>query len=171
MAIRKPTFKICAAPATYPLRARDGGVLKRAGHTEAAVDLSRMAGLHPLGSQVCEIQNPDGSMARLPQLAGIARSARPLLISIADLIRYQLKNERFVVREAEAKIPSEFGDFRAIGYRNILDGGEHVALVKGHPSRQSAPVMVRVRRNTSPVMPLARCAATTARSWKKQRCM
>jgi 3,4-dihydroxy 2-butanone 4-phosphate synthase/GTP cyclohydrolase II len=127
----------------FPLRARDGGVLKRAGHTEAAVDLSRMAGLHPSGV-ICEIQNPDGSMARLPQLAEYAAEHGLYLISIADLIRYRLENERFVVREAEAKIPSEFGDFRAIGYRNILDGGEHVALVKGHPGRQSAPVMVRV---------------------------
>ena len=127
----------------FPLRARDGGVLKRAGHTEAAVDLSRMAGLHPSGV-ICEIQNPDGSMARLAQLAEYAAQHGLYLISIADLIRYRLENERFVVREAEAKIPSEFGDFRAIGYRNILDGGEHVALVKGHPGRQSAPVMVRV---------------------------
>ena len=127
----------------FPLRARDGGVLKRAGHTEAAVDLSRMAGLHPSGV-ICEIQNADGSMARLPQLAEYAAQHGLYLISIADLIRYRLENERFVVREAEAKIPSEFGDFRAIGYRNILDGGEHVALVKGHPGRQSAPVMVRV---------------------------
>ena len=87
----------------FPLRARDGGVLKRAGHTEAAVDLSRMAGLHPSGV-ICEIQNPDGSMARLAQLAEYAVSTAS--ISIADLIRYRLENERFVVREAEAKIPA-----------------------------------------------------------------
>ena len=127
----------------FPLRARDGGVLKRAGHTEAAVDLSRLAGLHPSGV-ICEIQNSDGSMARLPELAKYAKQHGLCLISIADLIRYRLDNERFVVREADAALPSQFGEFRAIGYRNQLDGADHVAIVKGHPGADGEPVMVRV---------------------------
>ncbi|MEB3173036.1 MAG: bifunctional 3,4-dihydroxy-2-butanone-4-phosphate synthase/GTP cyclohydrolase II [Cyanobacteriota bacterium] len=127
----------------FPLRSRQGGVLKRAGHTEAAVDLARLAGLYPAGV-ICEIQNADGSMARLPQLADYARRHGLRLISIADLIRYRLDTERFVRRQAEARMPSAFGDFRAIGYRNELDGSEHVALVKGHPERALGPVLVRV---------------------------
>ena len=127
----------------FPLRAREGGVLKRAGHTEAAVDLARLAGLYPAGV-ICEIQNHDGSMARLPQLVAYARRHGLRLISIADLIRYRLDTERFVRRQAEANLPSAFGSFRAIGYRNELDGSEHVAIVKGHPDQAPAPVLVRV---------------------------
>jgi 3,4-dihydroxy 2-butanone 4-phosphate synthase/GTP cyclohydrolase II len=127
----------------FPLRARDGGVLKRAGHTEAAIDLARLAGLYPAGV-ICEIQNPDGSMARLPQLVDYARRHGLRLISIADLIRYRLDTERFVRRQAEAQLPSAFGTFRAIGYRNELDGSEHVAIVKGQPERAAGPVLVRV---------------------------
>jgi 3,4-dihydroxy 2-butanone 4-phosphate synthase/GTP cyclohydrolase II len=127
----------------FPLRARQGGVLKRAGHTEAAVDLARLAGLYPAGV-ICEIQNADGSMARLPQLASYARQHGLRLISIADLIRYRLDTERFVRRQAEASLPSAFGTFRAIGYRNELDGSEHVAIIKGEPQKAPAPVLVRV---------------------------
>ncbi len=127
----------------FPLRARDGGVLKRAGHTEAAVDLARLAGLYPAGV-ICEIQNHDGSMARLPQLVDYARHHGLRLISIADLIRYRLDTERFVRRQAEASLPSAFGSFRAIGYRNELDGSEHVAIVKGHPEQAPGAVLVRV---------------------------
>ena len=127
----------------FPLRARDGGVLKRAGHTEAAVDLARLAGLYPAGV-ICEIQNPDGSMARLPELLEYARLHGLRLISIADLIRYRLDTERFVRRQAEAAMPSAFGSFRAIGFRNELDGSEHVAIVKGEPERAEGPVLVRV---------------------------
>ncbi|QVL54211.1 MAG: bifunctional 3,4-dihydroxy-2-butanone-4-phosphate synthase RibB/GTP cyclohydrolase II RibA [Cyanobium sp. M30B3] len=127
----------------FPLRARQGGVLKRAGHTEAAVDLARLAGLYPAGV-ICEIQNTDGSMARLPQLAAYARRHGLRLISIADLIRYRLDTERFVRRQAEARLPSAFGAFQAIGYRNELDGSEHVAIVKGRPDTASGPVLVRV---------------------------
>jgi 3,4-dihydroxy 2-butanone 4-phosphate synthase/GTP cyclohydrolase II len=127
----------------FPLRARDGGVLKRAGHTEAAVDLARLAGLYPAGV-ICEIQNPDGSMARLAQLVTYARQHGLCLISIADLIRYRLHTERFVLRQAEAVMPSAFGSFLAIGYRNELDGSEHVAIVKGRPETASGPVLVRV---------------------------
>ena len=127
----------------FPLRAREGGVLKRAGHTEAAVDLARLAGLYPAGV-ICEIQNHDGSMARLPQLVAYARRHGLRLISIADLIGYRLDTERFVRRQAEARLPSAFGNFRAIGYRNELDGSEHVAIVKGHPEQAAAAVLVRV---------------------------
>ena len=127
----------------FPLRAKQGGVLKRAGHTEAAVDLSRLAGLYPAGV-ICEIQNVDGSMARLPQLVDYARRHGLRLINIADLIRYRLDTERFVRRQAEASLPSSFGAFRAIGYRNELDGSEHVAIVKGQPEQADGPVLVRV---------------------------
>ena len=127
----------------FPLRAKQGGVLKRAGHTEAAIDLARLAGLYPAGV-ICEIQNSDGSMARLPQLAAYAQRHGLRLISIADLIGYRLDTERFVRRQAEADLPSDFGSFRAIGYRNELDGSEHVASVKGHPAQAQGPVLVRV---------------------------
>jgi 3,4-dihydroxy 2-butanone 4-phosphate synthase/GTP cyclohydrolase II len=127
----------------FPLRARKGGVLKRAGHTEAAIDLSALAGLTPAGV-ICEIQNADGSMARLSQLRQYADQWNLRLISIADLIRYRLENERFVVRQAHASLPSAFGEFKAIGYRNELDGSEHVAIVKGDPAHLQEPVLVRM---------------------------
>ncbi|HEY9671838.1 MAG TPA: bifunctional 3,4-dihydroxy-2-butanone-4-phosphate synthase/GTP cyclohydrolase II [Waterburya sp.] len=128
----------------FPIRARDGGVLKRAGHTEAAVDLPRLAGLYPAGV-ICEIQNSDGSMARLPELIKYAARHQLKLISIADLISYRLKYDRFVHRETVAKLPSAFGDFRIYGYRNTLDNSEHVAIVKGEPADfQDNPVMVRM---------------------------
>ena len=127
----------------FPLRARPGGVLKRTGHTEAAVDLALLAGLDGAGV-ICEIQNPDGSMARLPELQCYAQRWSLKLISIVDLIRYRLENERFVQRQADAEMPSSFGHFRAIGYRNLLDSSEHVALVKGDPDRLHEPVLVRM---------------------------
>jgi 3,4-dihydroxy 2-butanone 4-phosphate synthase/GTP cyclohydrolase II len=127
----------------FPLRAKQGGVLKRAGHTEAAVDLARLSGLYPAGV-ICEIQNVDGSMARLQQLVDYARLHGLRLINIADLIRYRLDTERFVRRQAEATLPSAFGQFRAIGFRNELDGSEHVAIVKGQPEQAEGPVLVRV---------------------------
>ncbi|WP_413677818.1 bifunctional 3,4-dihydroxy-2-butanone-4-phosphate synthase/GTP cyclohydrolase II [Prochlorococcus sp. MIT 0916] len=127
----------------FPLRAKIGGVLKRAGHTEAAVDLSLLAGLSPAGV-ICEIQNQDGSMARLPELKTYAKDRNLKLISIADLIHYRLENERFVYRQAIAKLPSLFGDFKAIGYKNELDGSEHVAIIKGDPEKLKEPVLVRM---------------------------
>ncbi len=128
----------------FPIRARDGGVLKRAGHTEAAVDLAQLAGLYPAGV-ICEIQNPDGSMARLPELVDYAQHHGLKLISIADLIEYRLKHERFVYRETIATLPSQFGEFQLYGYRNSLDNSEHVAIVKGDPATFShQSVMVRV---------------------------
>ncbi|WP_030007052.1 bifunctional 3,4-dihydroxy-2-butanone-4-phosphate synthase/GTP cyclohydrolase II [Picosynechococcus sp. NKBG042902] len=128
----------------FPLRARSGGVLKRAGHTEAAVDLSRLAGLYPAGV-ICEIQNNDGSMARLPELIEYARKFDLKIISIADLISYRLENDRFVYRETVTKLPTEFGQFEIYAYRNTMDGTEHVAIVKGDPKNfADQPVMVRV---------------------------
>jgi 3,4-dihydroxy 2-butanone 4-phosphate synthase/GTP cyclohydrolase II len=114
----------------FPLRARSGGVLKRAGHTEAGVDLPQLAGLYPAGV-ICEIQNSDGSMARLPQLVKYAKLHKLKIISIADLISYRLKYERFVRRETVTKLPTQFGEFNIYGYRNTLDDSEHVAVVKG----------------------------------------
>ncbi len=134
---------LCRPGHVFPLRAKKGGVLKRAGHTEAAVDLSELSGLLPAGV-ICEIQNPDGSMARLPQLHKYAKHWGLKLISIADLIRYRLKNQRFIHRKATAKLPSLFGGFKAIGYKNELDGSEHVALVKGKPGTFKEPVLVRM---------------------------
>jgi 3,4-dihydroxy 2-butanone 4-phosphate synthase/GTP cyclohydrolase II len=128
----------------FPLRSREGGVLKRAGHTESAVDLAQLAGLYPAGV-ICEIQNSDGSMARLPQLFEYAKHHQLKIISIADLISYRLQHERFVVRETVAQLPSEFGVFDIYGYRNTLDGSEHVAIVKGNPAQfGDHAVMVRV---------------------------
>ncbi|BAU15300.1 bifunctional 3,4-dihydroxy-2-butanone 4-phosphate synthase/GTP cyclohydrolase II/unknown domain fusion protein [Leptolyngbya sp. NIES-3755] len=128
----------------FPLRAREGGVLKRAGHTEAAVDLAQLAGLYPAGV-ICEIQNADGSMARLPELIQYSKEHELKIISIADLISYRLRHERFVHRETVADLPSQFGHFKIYGYRNLLDNTEHVAIVKGDPAEFSnQPVMVRV---------------------------
>lgn len=128
----------------FPLRGREGGVLKRAGHTESAIDLSKLAGLYPAGV-ICEIQNPDGSMARLPQLVEYAHTHRLKIINIADLISYRLQHERFVHRETVADLPTEFGHFQIYAYRNTLDNSEHVAIVKGEPEDfKHQSVMVRV---------------------------
>ncbi|CAC5341988.1 bifunctional 3,4-dihydroxy-2-butanone-4-phosphate synthase/GTP cyclohydrolase II [Planktothrix agardhii] len=152
---RARTIQITINPATrpedlrrpghiFPLRAKDGGVLKRAGHTEAAVDLSRLAGLYP-GGVICEIQNPDGSMARLPELIEYAKVHHLKLITIADLISYRLQHDRFVYRETVAQLPTQFGDFKIYAYRNSLDNTEHIALVKGDLEKlKEMPVMVRV---------------------------
>ncbi|MEB3160025.1 MAG: bifunctional 3,4-dihydroxy-2-butanone-4-phosphate synthase/GTP cyclohydrolase II [Synechocystis sp.] len=152
---RARTIQIAINPATrsedlsrpghiFPLRARNGGVLKRAGHTEAAVDLSRLAGLYPAGV-ICEIQNADGSMARLPELVDYARKYDLKLISIADLISYRLQHDRFVQRETICQFPSQFGEFKLYAYRNLLDQTEHIAIVKGDPAQFSQqPVMVRM---------------------------
>lgn len=152
---RARTIQVTINPATkpddlrrpghiFPLRAREGGVLKRAGHTESAVDLPRLADLYPAGV-ICEIQNPDGSMARLPQLMTYAKKHKLKIISIADLISYRLKHDRFVYRETSAKLPSKFGNFKIYAYRNTLDNTEHVAIVKGDPAHfQDQLVMVRV---------------------------
>ena len=152
---RARTIQITLNPATkpsdlrrpghiFPLRAKAGGVLKRAGHTEAAVDLSRLAGLYPAGV-ICEIQNPDGSMARLQQLIEYAKHHNLKIISIADLISYRLQHDRLVYREVVTKLPSQFGQFDIYAYRHTLDNTEHVAIVKGNPENfRDEPVMVRM---------------------------
>jgi len=126
----------------FPLRYAEGGVLKRAGHTEAAVDLARMAGLYPAGV-LCELVMDDGTMARLPELIELCREHGLLLISIADLIRYRRQNEKLVKRIAEARIPTEWGDFTCYAYESLLDGEQHVALVKGAVQGEDH-VLVRV---------------------------
>ncbi|HXT15818.1 MAG TPA: bifunctional 3,4-dihydroxy-2-butanone-4-phosphate synthase/GTP cyclohydrolase II [Gemmatimonadaceae bacterium] len=114
----------------FPLRAREGGVLQRVGHTEAAVDLARLAGLMPAGV-ICEILNEDGSAARRPELERFAGEHGITFITVAQLVAYRLKNERLVHRVAEARLPTEFGAWRIVGYKNDVDAHEHVALVYG----------------------------------------
>jgi len=126
----------------FPLRAKEGGVLRRAGHTEAAVDLATLAGMFPAGV-ICEVMNPDGSMARLPELIRVARDHRLKLISIADLIEYRRKREVLVERVAEATIPTGWGEFRAYAYESLVDGRTHVALVRGEIG-DGAGIMTRV---------------------------
>ncbi|MGG5254343.1 bifunctional 3,4-dihydroxy-2-butanone-4-phosphate synthase/GTP cyclohydrolase II [Neobacillus sp. SM06] len=126
----------------FPLIAKKGGVLRRAGHTEAAVDLARLAGARPAGV-ICEIMNEDGTMARVPQLRKIADQFGLKLITIKDLIEYRRNQEKLVQREIEAQLPTEFGNFRAIGYSNLVDDKEHIALVKGEIDPEK-PILVRV---------------------------
>lgn len=128
----------------FPLTARDGGVLVRAGHTEAAVDISRLAGMTPAGV-ICEVMNDDGTMARLPELIAFARKHDMKIGTIADLIAYRRRTESLVERVAEAPFDSWHGDFRIVVYRNRIDGGEHVALVRGTP-KKDAPTLVRVHQ-------------------------
>lgn len=126
----------------FPLEAKDGGVLIRAGHTEAAVDLPKMAGLYPAGV-ICEIMSEDGTMARVPELLEFVKKHNLKIITIADLISYRRKNEKFIKAEAEAKMPTRYGEFRAVGYENTLTGEHHIALVKGD-NFGDEPVLVRV---------------------------
>src|SRR5216683_963082 len=114
----------------FPLRARTGGVLVRAGQTEASVDLARIAGLSPAGV-ICEIMNEDGTMARVPQLIEFCREHNLKMLTVADLIRYRMQHERYVRRVAEAVLPTRFGDFRMIAYASDVDHDQHVALVRG----------------------------------------
>lgn len=134
----------------FPLVARDGGVLTRAGHTEAAVDVSRLAGLTPAGV-ICEIMNDDGSMARLPDLVPFAKKHGMKIGAIADLIAYRRRNDRFMERRLETDFESRWGKgFRLTVFRNRLDGGEHVALVKGRP-RPDQPTLVRMHKIDFPM--------------------
>ncbi len=126
----------------FPLRARPGGVLKRAGHTEAAIDLTTMAGLTPAGV-LCEVVNDDGTMARVPDLVRFCREHDLVFISIADLVRYRRKHEKLVKRVSEATIPTRYGDFRAVVFESMLDGEQHMALVRGEPAGKEN-VLVRV---------------------------
>ncbi|MGV2968080.1 bifunctional 3,4-dihydroxy-2-butanone-4-phosphate synthase/GTP cyclohydrolase II [Paenibacillus sp. FSL R5-0623] len=126
----------------FPLIAKDGGVLRRAGHTEAAVDLAIMCGSYPAGV-ICEVIKEDGTMARLPDLQEIARKHDLKLISIQDMIRYRNEKEQLVQREVAVRMPTDFGEFQAVAYTNAVDNKEHVALVKGEIDG-SKPVLVRV---------------------------
>jgi 3,4-dihydroxy 2-butanone 4-phosphate synthase/GTP cyclohydrolase II len=126
----------------FPLKARNGGVLVRAGQTEAAVDLSRIAGLYPAGV-ICEIMNDDGSMARVPELTSFAKRHKLLVVTIADLIKYRMRTESFVRRVAAASLPTGHGDFQVIAYESLIDRETHVALVKGEIG-DGKGVLVRV---------------------------
>ena len=126
----------------FPLRAREGGVLVRAGQTEAAVDLARMSGFEP-GGVICEIMSADGTMARVPELIEFCKTHGLKMISVADLIRYRLQNERFIRREAEGTIRTEFGEFRTIAYTSSIDPETHLALVMGDVRKESV-ALVRV---------------------------
>ncbi|MFM8713288.1 MAG: GTP cyclohydrolase II, partial [Actinomycetota bacterium] len=126
----------------FPLRARDGGVLKRAGHTEAAVDLARLAGCVPAGV-ICEIQNDDGTMARLPQLIEFCQRHGLLLSSIAELVEWRRQKERLVERIGSARVPTQWGEFECVAYRSTLDGIEHLAFVRGDVAN-GQPLLTRV---------------------------
>jgi len=141
----------------FPLRAQAGGVLRRPGHTEAAVDLARLAGLRAAGV-ICEIVNPDGTMARLPELSAFADRHELTMISIADLIAYRRRHESQVRAVAEARIPTVHGDFLAVGYQGLLDGREHLALVYGELG-DGRDVLVRVHSEclTGDVLGSLRC--------------
>ncbi|CAN5844068.1 bifunctional 3,4-dihydroxy-2-butanone-4-phosphate synthase/GTP cyclohydrolase II [soil metagenome] len=150
---RATTIHVAINPATvpsdlrrpghiFPLRARPGGVLQRVGQTEASVDLARLAGLIPAGV-ICEILNPDGSMARRPELHDMAAQHGLTFITVAQLVAYRLRTEQLVHRVAEARIPTEYGEFRMVGYQNDVDGAEHVALVYGDIAGQPN-VLVRM---------------------------
>jgi 3,4-dihydroxy 2-butanone 4-phosphate synthase/GTP cyclohydrolase II len=152
---RAHTIKVAINPAStandlarpghvFPLRARKGGVLVRAGQTEASVDLARMSGLIPAGV-ICEIMKDDGTMARVPDLIEFCNQHGMKMLTVAELIRYRLQNERYIVRVAESEMPTPYGDFRMIAYESEVNGGEsHVALVKGDVSRGEESVLVRV---------------------------
>jgi 3,4-dihydroxy 2-butanone 4-phosphate synthase / GTP cyclohydrolase II len=141
----------------FPLKARDGGVLVRAGQTEAAVDLARIAGLYPAGV-ICEILNEDGTMARVPELTKFARKHKLLMITIADLIKYRMRTEALVRRVASAKLPTAYGDFRVTAFESGLDKETHVALVKGDiGDGENVLVRVHSRCLTGDVFHSSRC--------------
>ncbi|MBJ7504368.1 MAG: bifunctional 3,4-dihydroxy-2-butanone-4-phosphate synthase/GTP cyclohydrolase II [Ilumatobacteraceae bacterium] len=143
LADRNVGYQAFARPGhVFPLRAREGGVLKRAGHTEAAVDLARMAGCEPAGV-ICEIQNDDGTMARLPQLIEFCREHKLLLSSIAALVEWRRHKERLVERIGSARVPTQWGDFECVAYRSTIDGIEHLAFVRGDVNNDT-PVLTRV---------------------------
>jgi len=165
---RATTIHVAINPATvpgdlrrpghvFPLRARPGGVLQRVGQTEASVDLARLAGLNPAGV-ICEILNPDGSMARRPELSGIAERHSLTFITVAQLVAYRLRTEQLVHRVAEARLPTAFGEFHIIGYRNDVDQAEHVALVHGEVSgHQNVLVRMHSKCLTGDVFASQRC--------------
>ena len=165
---RAATVRVAIDPATkpadllrpghmFPLRAAPGGVLKRAGQTEASVDLARIAGLTPAAA-ICEIMNDDGTMARLPDLKTFVAGHRLTMISVADLIRYRMQTERLVKRIAAPNLPTEFGEFRIVAYKSDVTHEEHVALVAGEWA-EDEPVLVRVHSQclTGDVFGSSRC--------------
>src|SRR5438067_70898 len=165
---RAATIRVAIDPSTtpsdlrrpghvFPLRARPGGVLQRVGQTEASIDLARLAGLYPAGV-ICEILNPDGSMARRPDLERFAKEHSLTFITVAQLVAYRLKHERLVHRVAEARLPTPFGEFRIIGYRNDVDDAEHIALMFGEVA-EKPNVLVRMHSKclTGDVFGSARC--------------
>jgi len=165
---RDKTIKALIDPATkpsqlgkpghiFPLRARNGGVLRRAGHTEAAVDISRMAGFEEAGI-IVEILNEDGTMARLPELMVIAKKHDMKIISIEDLISYRLQNESLVEKQIQIKLPTEYGDFELVHFSQNTDGKEHLALIKGE-WKEDEPVLVRVHSScmTGDIFGSCRC--------------
>ena len=164
---RARTIQVAVDPATVPadlrrpghippLRARDGGVLQRVGHTEAAVDLARLAGLYPAGV-VCEVLNEDGTTSRRPQLEKFAEQHDLTFITVAQLVAYRLKSERLVHRVAEARLPTDSGVWRVIGYRNDVDDHEHVALVYGDVDERSTLVRMHSKCLTGDVFHSLRC--------------
>lgn len=169
---RAKTIKALANPITrpealgrpghiFPLRAKNGGVLRRAGHTEATVDLARMAGLSPVGALV-EIMNEDGTMARLPELMVIARKFNLKIISIQDLIAYRLKNETFIKKEVVVDLPTEWGMFKLHAYKQLTNNRTHIALVKGK-WKKTDDVLVRVHSScvTGDIFGSCRCDCGT----------
>jgi 3,4-dihydroxy 2-butanone 4-phosphate synthase/GTP cyclohydrolase II len=150
---RATTIKVFTDPASqpddlarpghvFPLRAKDGGVLVRAGQTEASVDMARLAGLYPAGV-ICEIMNEDGTMARMPQLEEMATEHNLKIISVADLIAYRTRSDKLIQQVTEAKLPTRYGEFTAVAFKSRFDPDEHVALVMGDVTTES-PVLVRV---------------------------
>jgi 3,4-dihydroxy 2-butanone 4-phosphate synthase / GTP cyclohydrolase II len=152
---RSRTIEVAIDPATrpndlarpghvFPLRARKGGVLVRAGQTEASVDLARMAGMVPAGV-ICEIMNDDGTMARVPELTEFCLQHNMKMLTVAELIRYRMAHERYVRRQAEAMVPTAYGEFRMIAYESEITGESHIALVKGDVEKAgNEPVLVRM---------------------------
>ncbi|HXF93888.1 MAG TPA: bifunctional 3,4-dihydroxy-2-butanone-4-phosphate synthase/GTP cyclohydrolase II [Nitrospiraceae bacterium] len=141
----------------FPLKAQKGGVLKRAGQTEGSVDLARLAGLYP-AAVICEIMNEDGTMARVPELARFAKAHKIKMVTIKALIEYRMRRETFVKRVASARLPTVFGEFEAVAFENEIDGGNHIALVKGRVD-DGAPTLVRVHSGclTADVFGSLRC--------------
>lgn len=140
----------------FPLQAKEGGVLRRTGHTEACVDLARLAGLQPAGV-IVEIMNDDGTMARLPQLERFAQEHGLKMLTIESLIRYRMQYEKLVCRISEVNMPTEYGHFTAIGYESVLDGQCHIALVAGDPTCPDALVRVHSECLTGDVFSSKRC--------------
>lgn len=140
----------------FPLQAMSGGVLRRTGHTEACVDFARLAGLSPAGV-ICEIMAEDGTMARLPELERFANEHGIKLVTIERLIRYRMQREKLIQKVSDVSMPTEYGDFRAIGYESTLDGQCHVALVAGNPAAEDALVRVHSECLTGDVFGSKRC--------------